>query len=289
MNITSTFAELFAGRTDAHGTWEGGSIKEPVTNTSYIKHLWGQDYIGIYPLLDDSTVHWGCSDIDVDEPDLAYNLYQVLKAKNITSWIEKTVRGYHVWIFLQHPTEAWKVRRTLLVAHQVARVPAKEINPKQEKSIGLGNYVRLPYPGYLLENANVRYMVDDNFDPISLESFLENASQLKTPSSILEEIGSQLIVKQPISFNHSGKELEHDAIIQLLSPYAATIFKEGPWPTADRSSTLVRFAHYLREDGLPAETAYTILLAADRRWGKFHTREDGLAELTKIIANVYKQ
>jgi hypothetical protein len=65
------FMELFQGRTDAYGTWEGGSIKEPTNYKSFARHLYGEKLIGVYPLLDNSTVRWGCSDIDVNEIDLA--------------------------------------------------------------------------------------------------------------------------------------------------------------------------------------------------------------------------
>jgi hypothetical protein len=65
------FMELFQGRTDAYGTWEGGSIKEPTNYKSFARHLYDEELIGIYPLKDDSTVRWGCSDIDVDEPSIS--------------------------------------------------------------------------------------------------------------------------------------------------------------------------------------------------------------------------
>ena len=35
------------------------------------------------------------------------------------------------------------MRRCLLAAHQVCEYPAKEVNPKQDKVNGYGNYVRL--------------------------------------------------------------------------------------------------------------------------------------------------
>ena len=88
--LVKNFAALFAGRTDAYGSWEGGCIKQPVTQGSFTKHLWGQEYIGIYPMMDDSTVWWGCSDIDVNDIDQARNIQLALKLKLIESWVERT-------------------------------------------------------------------------------------------------------------------------------------------------------------------------------------------------------
>jgi hypothetical protein len=50
-DITKGFATLFQGRTDVYGSWEGGCIKGLVDESRFVKHLWGQEYIGIYPLV----------------------------------------------------------------------------------------------------------------------------------------------------------------------------------------------------------------------------------------------
>ena len=139
--LTKSFAKLFAGRTDAYGSWEGGCVKDSCTLTRYMRHLWGQEYIGVYPMLDDSTVWWGCSDIDVNDIDQARNIQLALKLKFIESWVERTVKGFHVWVFANEPVPARVMRRALLAAHAVVKVPAKEINPKQEETSGYGNYV----------------------------------------------------------------------------------------------------------------------------------------------------
>ena len=42
--LVKNFAALFAGRTDAYGSWDGGCIKQPVTQGSFTKHLWGEEH-----------------------------------------------------------------------------------------------------------------------------------------------------------------------------------------------------------------------------------------------------
>ena len=285
--LTETFNKLFSGRTDAYGSWEGGSIKNEVTTSTFVKHLWGQEYIGIYPLMDDSTVNWGCSDIDVDDIDQARNLQTALQIKDITSWVEKTVRGYHVWVFADKPVPAWIMRRALLITHAVVRVPAKEINPKQEVSVGLGNYVRLPYPGTLLEPCTVRYMIDNNDNAIPFETFIATAVNCLTPQKNLEKLATQYVVRQPAVLNTTVTGTPLDVALASINPYAAAILLNGPLEGHDRSSILCTLGFSLKESNMPIDEALGILITADKRWGKYHSRKDGMERLTKLIEFVY--
>lgn len=285
--LTEIFIKLFSGRTDAYGSWEGGSIKTEVTNGTFMKHLWGQEYIGIYPLMTDSTVNWGCSDIDIDDIDQARNIQTALQIKNITSWVEKTVRGYHIWIFAETAIPAWVMRRALLITHTVVRVPAKEINPKQEISVGLGNYVRLPYPGTLLEPSTVRYMIDNNDNPIPFETFITTATNCLTPQTNLETLAKQYVAHKPATLNSTTTGTPLEVALASISAYSAAILMNGPHEGSDRSSALCVLAYSLKESNMPMEEAFGILITADKRWGKFYYRKDHIERLTKLIEFVY--
>ena len=286
-DLTKDFAALFAGRTDAYGSWEGGCVKDTVTLTRYMRHLWGQEYIGIYPMLDDNTVWWGCSDIDVNDIDQARNVQLALKLKGVESWVERTVKGFHVWVFAREPIEARVMRRALLAAHSAVKVPAKEINPKQEETSGYGNYVRLPYPGALMEPCTVRYVIDSFDKPLSLETFVNEATTYAVIQKDLEPLAALYVPKTSMRFTDNSGPLPVDVAKTLLSPYALKMFLNGPLADSDRSGTLVRLAYRLRSDGVPPELAYGIIRSADMQWGKFYDREDGEMQLTKIIADVY--
>jgi len=285
--LIKDFAKLFEGRTDAYGSWEGGCVKEPVTQLKYMRHLWGQEYIGIYPMLDDSTVWWGCSDIDVNDIDQARNIQLALKLKLIESWVERTVKGFHVWVFARKPVEARVMRRALLAAHAAVKVPAKEINPKQEQASGYGNYVRLPYPGALFEPCSVRYMMDSSDRPLSLETFVNEAKTYAVTQEELKPLADMYVPKIPIAFSNSTSAIPIDVAKTMLTPYTLKMFLDGPLPNSDRSGTLVRLAYRLRSEGVPPELAYGIIRTADIKWGKFYSREDGEMHLNKIIADVY--
>lgn len=286
-DVVELFATLFAGRTDAYGTWEGGCERKPVTQSLYMKHLWGQEHVGIYPLTDDDMVVWGCADIDIPDIDQARNIQMAFAVKGIDSWVERTIKGFHVWVFADRKVPAATMRRALLVAHSVAHAPAKEINPKQERAHGLGNYVRLPYPGALMEPSAVRYMLHNDDSPISLQQFVREAYESRAKLAQLQPLADLWKPRRPAEFIATGETLTFEVVKAMLSPYSLRIYMEGPLEGADRSTTLVRFAYKLRADGHTPEMAYAILRSADARWGKFWARDDGQEHLTKIISDVY--
>jgi hypothetical protein len=226
-------------------------IKQPVTQGSFTKHLWGQEYIGIYPMMDDSTVWWGCSDIDVNDIDQARNIQLALKLKLIESWVERTVKGFHVWVFARKPVEARVMRRALLAAHAAVKVPAKEINPKQEQASGYGNYVRLPYPGALFEPCSVRYIMDSSDRPLSLETFVNEATTYAVTQEDLQPLADSYIPKTPAQFTTKGAPIPVDVARTMLHPWTLKMFLEGPMADTDRSSCLVKLAYRFRSDGIP--------------------------------------
>lgn len=281
------FMDLFRGRSDAYGTWSGGSVRSEVNYSSFARHLNGEELIGVYPLTSESTVRWGCSDIDVDDLDAARNLQTAFKMKDVASYVEKTVKGYHVWVFADDWIPAPIMRRAFLSAHQVIGLPPKEVNPKQEEATGLGNYVRLPYPDGYDQMPEVRYMLFDAQDvPMTLGQFLASAPYNRTSINLLKPLADlyrppRRAVVEP-NINAPIRES-----LKYINGYIANIWRNGPMNNGDRSNTLVRMCHYMREYGTPINHAYCILVDADKRWGKFHERPDAVVHLTKIIEDAY--
>lgn len=283
-----TFMELFKGRNDAYGTWEGGSVKAEVSYKSFARHLYGEELIGIYPLIDNSTVMWGCTDIDVDEIDLALNLKTAFEIKGIQSFVEKTRRGYHVWVFANDWIPAPIMRRAFLAAHEAVRIPPKEVNPKQEEATGLGNYVRLPYPNGMNEMPENRYVLSEaTLEPISLKEFLTEAKQTRTNINLLRPLAELHKPRIRASLDVTSVRLDVQQALDYVSPYIATIWRNGPVGNLDRSNILCMLVHKMREYGTPMNHAYTILVDADKRWGKFHNRADGTEQLVKIVEDIY--
>jgi len=171
----SSFASLFAGRTDAYGTGEGRWRKEPVTHGVYRAHLEGRGAgLGIAPLTDDNMVRFAA--IDLDEPDFkaAFTMQEFLPGE---SYVERSRSGNaHVWVFFASPIEGWIPRAILREATVAAGKQHVEVFPKRDRLLPgmLGNYINLPYHG---ENRPIIWPHPDTCGnpppPISLEQFLD--------------------------------------------------------------------------------------------------------------------
>lgn len=279
---------LFGGRTDAHGTWEGGSKKSPVSYETFAKHLYGEELIGIYPLTDGSTVRWGCSDIDVDDLDAARNLQTALRVKSVPSYVEKTARGFHVWVFANDWIPAPIMRRAFLSAHEVIGLPPKEVNPKQEEANGLGNYVRLPYPGGIDSMPENRYMLFDREDePMTLKQFIDSAYDTRVNINLLRPLAERHRPKTRAVLDQLQTSASVQEALTHVNAFVKNIWREGPFESRDRSNTLCKMVHKMHEQGTPMNMAYIILHDADKRWGKFHLRTDCVEQLVKIVEDIY--
>jgi hypothetical protein len=300
MSLTTRFQSLFDGRDDAWGADSGGAMRgEP----DFASHLFGGAPIGIYPVRGDNTCAWGCVDLDVRSPghksydyestedalDAAADLIQVLEYSDIQAWAEITRSGgVHVWVFAQEWMDAAVMRRALLVACNVGRVPTTEVNPKQETLADgqLGNYVRLPYPGAGNNGLVVRFMVENN-EAIELHEFLDRVQP--APVSAFEALAKLYVPPRHVIDIPEFEPPEMDeALRRRMSGLAWTIFRDGPLENQDRSGALFRLAALLHEDDLSPEEIYTIVAAADKAWGKYSQRPNGDHLLRKLVEDAYR-
>lgn len=296
MDLLDKFIRLFRGRANAYGSEEGGCIKSALTREVYADHLLGTTPIGVYPLvhhIGEWWCVWGCSDIDVDDYAGACRLRDALEAGGIHAIVERSrSKGYHVWVFASGPVLASDMRRMLLAAHQVADYPAREVNPKQESlsASQYGNYVRLPYPNHYDMSVPNRRCLDANGAPMTLPQFIEWAeSHLNDPARIAE---LAKFYKPSVSAT-TGINLDYEEcealpdILKRVSPLARVIWRDGPLPNRDRSSTLTRLGYVCRDSGLNPSETKVVITDADRRWGKYYLRTNGELEIDKLIQRIY--
>lgn len=295
--IVSAFVSLFRGRGDCYGSEEGGCVRERLTTNVFTKHLTTGPSIGVYPAVptdSEAICVWGCSDIDVEDLGAAKLLKRTLESAGVHAWIERSrSKGYHVWVFADGVVPAEDMRRMLLVAHQVADYPAREVNPKQSdvSASKVGNYVRLPYPCGMLENPQRRTMLDDNDQPMPLLEFLVSVSTRRTPIDTIRRIAGMYVPpkKTHVVVDWGTDETLDDAL-RRTNPLARIIWRDGPLPSQDRSQALMRLAYVCQESGITPSMCHVIVLDADRRWGKFHQRgEAGLKEIGKIVERAYSR
>jgi len=288
------FTTLFRGRGDVYGHEEGRCVKEPLTHDIFQQHLDGVRAIGVYPMVPINNIYhvvWGCSDIDIDDLVGARKLQSALRAVDVVSFVERSrSKGYHVWVFAEQVVLASDMRRMLLCAHQVADYPAREVNPKQETlSAGqYGNYVRLPY--FNAENMSTPYrrILGDADEPMPLNDFVSSAMSSRTPTELVVKLAKlwQEPATPPPPPDMSQTVGIKEALMQL-SPLGKVIWRDGPLPTKDRSTTLTRLGHEcVRSCMSPSETRI-VLLDADRRWGKYHLRANGELEIDKLVVRVF--
>lgn len=283
------YITLFRGRGDAYGSWDGGCVREPLTDQTFRDHLFGNTFVGVYPCvyyMGETKCVWGCTDIDYDNPDEAWMLHDAFASVGVTSWVERTRRGYHIWVFVTELVLASDMRRMFLAAHQVTGLNPKEVNPKQEKlaPTQLGNYVRLPYPN---DNTGQRVMVERDLTPIPMLTFLEEAhKKLVLPETVVRLAG---YYKPPvITYTVSAPSYDMAESARRLTPLGRTIFRDGPIEGRDRSTTLTHLAHECRKANLNPEDALSLLEDADLRWGKYMMRgETGRLELQKLLVRAY--
>lgn len=291
------FMELFNGRTDVHGSEEGGCVREPVTRNLVHAHFQGRTPIGIYPMVNtgnDWMVGWGCSDIDINDYRLAEDLRDAFAAANVYAHIEQSrSKGYHVWVFAETWVPARHMRRMFLACHQVADIPAREVNPKQETLAEnqFGNYVRLPYANYMNDptSCHRKILIDKN-TPMQMHDFIRVANAHLTDRATIERLAG--FYKAPVAtikFNADYEECTHlGEAMKLLSPLGKVIWRDGPLAGRDRSSTLAKLGHECVRSGLNPSQTRVVVDDADRRWGKYHERANGSLEIDKLVERVFR-
>ena len=285
------YITLFRGRADCYGHWDGGCVKEPLTEQQFRQHLTTGPHIGVYPALNvNGTTHvaWGCTDIDYDDFGEASRLRDTFKAVGVQAWVEKTRKGWHIWVFATTLVPAEDMRNMFLAAHQVADSNPKEVNPKQTTLHGnaVGNYVRLPYPTG--DGATVRYIVAANGERISLDDFTSIAVEQRTTPEKIADLATYYI--PPVLPTREVLAPSHDMTeaARRLTPLGKVVFRDGPIEGRDRSTALACLAHQCFESGLPVGDAITLMEDADLRWGKFMVRgETGRIELVKLVQRAY--
>lgn len=294
-DILDQFIRLFRGRGDCYGSETGGCVRELLTPEVFLGHLTSGPSIGVYPAVphgNGAFCVWGCSDIDVEDLGAAKLIKRTLEAAGVHAWIERSrSKGYHVWVFADGVVLAEDMRRMLLVVHQVADYPAREVNPKQSdvSTSKVGNYVRLPYPHGMTEDPIRRTMLDDDDQPIPLRTFLQLVSARRTSVDDIKRISAMYVPpKKTHVVIDLGTTEDLDSALRMASPLARIIWRDGPLPSQDRSKALMRLAYVCASSGISPSMCHVIVVDADKRWGKFHSRGDaGMEQINKIVERAY--
>lgn len=202
------------------------------------KHLKGEQFIGIYPLLKDSTSWFIVADFDKkDWQKQSQKVIEACKQYRIPAYLERSRSGNggHVWIFFEEPYPAVKSRKILLHLFEQEGIFSvfdkntsfDRLFPNQNylSGKGLGNLIALPLQGKALQDNNSCFIDQETLTPyqdqwgflktikkvsiIHLDSVLNDLSKQESQNTISENKTSsdgklQIVLKNSITINRNG-------------------------------------------------------------------------------------
>ena len=165
---------------------KGGSFKEytdkelePLTEDQIAKHLTGEIFIGIYPLLKDNTSWFIAADFDKEKwVEECLLFLDACQDHGIPAYLERSRsgKGGHVWIFFENPYPAAKSRKIIISLLEKSGSLSKfdksssfdRLFPNQDthSGKGFGNLIALPFNKTALDNGNCCFI-----DPTTLEPY----------------------------------------------------------------------------------------------------------------------
>lgn len=188
------FARLFQGNQDVFGSHipeanpvEGEKAKgkswtktEPLTFEHYLKHLHGEESIGVVPIDGNGNVRFAAIDVDVYPLDPQKYL-NILKRSSLPFvGFRSKSGGLHLYCFFSVDTSAAKLLPMLQLARQLLGLKEEtEIFPKQSRLLpgSKGNWINLPYFDYK-GTARPAYDLDGN--QLELEEGLNFCKKVQT-------------------------------------------------------------------------------------------------------------
>ncbi len=172
------------------GTFQNFTDKtlQPLSDQQLLKHLNGQQLIGLYPLLTDNTSWFIAADFDKENWIEQCRLFlKVCGEYQIPAYLERSRSGNggHVWIFFDEPYAALSSRRILITLLEQCGIFSifdksssfDRLFPNQDylTKKGFGNLIALPLHKAGLEKGNSCFI-----DPITLTPFDDQWAFLKT-------------------------------------------------------------------------------------------------------------
>lgn len=149
--LINDLVQTFISRTDCYALQSADGcayicIKRPLSDELVKAHIRGVLTLGTYVLDKDSNARWLCLDADDKQTwETLIITSRSLADQNITSYLEASRRGGHLWMFTD-PLPGHLVRqlgKAILSQYDLERI---ELYPKQDKlTTGVGSLVRLPF------------------------------------------------------------------------------------------------------------------------------------------------
>jgi len=159
-----------------------------LTDEQIIKHLKGEQVVGLYPLLKDNTSWFIAADFDeANWIEECRSFIKICEEYDIPAYLERSRsgKGGHVWIFFEEPYEAFRGRKIIMDFLYKAGIISEfdknssfdRLFPNQDyhSKKGLGNLIALPLNKVSMNNGNSCFI-----DPETLEPFADQWAFLQT-------------------------------------------------------------------------------------------------------------
>ena len=185
--ITSKTEEI---RHDGKNEVRSKTIREPVTNELWQKHLNGEEPgLGIIPINEENKCKWGAIDIDTYPFDHLKLIKKIRENKFPLIVFRSKSGGAHVYCFTKQFVAASLMRQKLQLMASALGYAKAEIFPKQSKVMAergdVGSFLNMPYHG---GDRTVKYAIDDNGNSLTIEKFIKAYELISLENIELENL-----------------------------------------------------------------------------------------------------
>ncbi len=168
---------------------KAATYNQLVTDQLYVKHLKGEQALGIVPIKDDGTCSFAAIDIDEYESLDHKELYAKV---GLTYWVCLTKSGgAHLYFFFEDGMPCSEARKKLADIAALLGYPDVEVFPKQDALLiergDVGNWINLPY---FNAETTTRFAIDHAGEAIDFDTFVQQA--LATRNRVAEFNSSSL-------------------------------------------------------------------------------------------------
>jgi superfamily II DNA or RNA helicase len=149
-----------------------------LTDAHLIKHLKGEQVVGLYPLLQDNSSWFIAADFDeANWIEECKTFIRVCEEHDIPAYLERSRSGEggHVWIFFEEPYEAFRSRKVVMALLQKSGIISvfdknssfDRLFPNQDylSKKGFGNLIALPLNKTSLSKGNSCFIDPDTLQP----------------------------------------------------------------------------------------------------------------------------
>lgn len=203
VKLRQRFIALYRGLDRAHGVYQltqraiGGkklvgkarTEHGEVTEALWIKHLAGEQGLGIVPITDDATCWFGAIDIDKYDINIKEVEAQVATLGLPVLPTRTKSGGVHLYVFGSEPLRADLLKRRLEEWSVALGYGGSEVFPKQSKLLSksdVGNWLNMPY--FNSDSGTTdRYGVLGG-KQLDIKAFVERAERLRISNEQLEAL-----------------------------------------------------------------------------------------------------